>query len=191
MPEYRRWFVPGGTVFLTVVTFGRAPLLAEPAGVDRLRRAVAAVRAERPFEFPAAVILPDHAHFLWTLPPGDSDYPKRVGRMKALFTKSLPATDGHKSAPSASRRRHREGGVWQRRYWEHTIRDEDDFKTHLDYIHFNPVKHGVATCPHAWPWSSFARWVRAGEYTPDWGCACGGKEVKFPHLDRVASNAGE
>jgi putative transposase len=191
MPEYRRWFVPGGTVFLTVVTYDRAPLFADPADVDRLRRAISAVRSEWVFEFSAAVVLPDHVHFLWALPPGDAKYPKRIGRMKALFTKSLSDEDERRSAPSESRRRHRESGVWQRRYLEHTIRDEDDFKNHLDYIHYNPVKHGLVACPHAWPWSSFGRWVAAGEYTPEWGCSCGGQEVRFPHLDQVAPNAGE
>jgi putative transposase len=144
-----------------------------------------------PFEFAAAAVLPDHAHFLWTLPPGDTSYSKQIGRMKVEFVRRLPVTHPARRPPTHSRANHRESGVWQRRFWEHTIRDEDDFKTHLDYIHFNPVKHGLVSCPHHWPYSSFPDWVKAGEYALDWGCVCSGRAASFPHLDRVAPHAGE
>ena len=109
------------------------------------------LRRERPVDVLAAVIMPDHIHFIWELPPDDHDFSKRVGRLKVLFTRSLPPTADIRRAESLSRLAHREAAVWQRRFWEHTIRDEHDFRRHLDYIHYNPVKHGLATCPHSWP----------------------------------------
>jgi putative transposase len=191
MPQYRRPYVPGGTVFLTLVTFGRAPLFREALNVSRLRRAVAEVRKVWSFEIPGAVVLPDHAHFLWELPPNDADYSKRVGRIKVLFTQALHGTGSQPAHLSESRRRHRESDVWQRRFWDHMIRDEDDFAKHLDYIHFNPVKHGLVTCPHDWPYSSFALWVKREAYPPDWACCCDGRPVKLPDFGSIASRAGE
>jgi len=159
MPEYRRMDAPGGTFFLTIVTYERTPLFTERANVELLRTIIGSVQRERPFVFPGAVILPDHLHFIWELPASDTDFSTRVGLLKARFTKALgdqPATRGR---VLVSRRRHRERSVWQRRFWEHTIRDEQDFETHMDYMHYNPVKHGLARCPHAWPYSSFHHWV--------------------------------
>ena len=142
---------------------------------------------ERPFDIPAAVVLPDHVHFLWTLPEGDTDYPTRVGRTKAVFTRSLAADDPRRMAPTVSRDVHRESGVWQRRYWEHTIRDEDDFKAHLDYVHYNPVRHGYVRSAREWSYSSFSRWVARGEYDSDWGAG----PVDADRMDRIATEAGE
>jgi putative transposase len=156
MPECRRMRVAGGRYFLTVVTEKRRPLFEGAAAVGRLRASAATARAERPFAFRGAVVLPDHFHWLIELPPGDSDYSTRMGRIKALFTKSIPAVDRPNDPITASRRRRREQMIWQRRFWEHTIRDERDFAAHLDYIHYNPVKHGYVRCPHAWPWSSYS-----------------------------------
>jgi REP-associated tyrosine transposase len=180
VPNYRRAFAPGGTLFLTLVTYRRVPIFSEPGHVDRLRVALMQVRQEAPFQIPAAVVLPDHAHFLWSLPPGDTDYSRRVGRMKVLFTRSLGRRAASCTEVGASRRKHREAGIWHRRLWEHTIADEEDFERHLDYIHYNPVKHGLATCPHLWPYSSFSRWVSTGHYHPEWGCSCGERRVKPP-----------
>jgi len=187
MPDYRRYFVPGGTVFLTVITGDRTPLFSDPANVELLRVALRAVHAEWPFEITAAVVLPDHMHFLWRLPAGDDAYSKRVGKMKAEFTKCL----GVERDRSESQLKHRDSGVWQRRFWEHTVRDEDDFQNHLDYIHYNPVKHGCVTCPHAWPHSTFANWMKSGDYHAEWGCSCGGRAVSVPPHDRIAAAAGE
>ncbi len=170
MPDYRRLWVPGGTYFLTLATHQRRHRFVDESAVGRLRAALRAVAVERPFRVDAAVVLPDHLHFLWTLPAGDGDLSTRVGRMKALFTRSL---GGEAASAVDSRRRHRERDVWQRRYWDHLIRDRDDWDQHLDYVHFNPVKHGHATCPHAWPWSSFPKWVARNRYAADWKCACG------------------
>lgn len=194
MADYRRADQPGGTYFFTLVTYERIPLFADAANVDRLRAAVLAVMNERPFEFVAGVVLPDHAHYLWTLPASDADFSTRIGRMKVLFTKSLRANGGqcppYNEPPvgwappttprSASRIKHRDADVWQRRFWEHLIRDQDDLNRHLDYIHYNPVKHGLATCPHAWPASSFDKWVTRRNYEPDWCCQCSGRAIQPP-----------
>jgi putative transposase len=185
MPNYRRVRVPGGAVFLTIVTRGRRPLFARPDAVAKLRLALRQVRAEAPFAIPAAVVLPDHAHFLWVLPPGDWDYSRRVGRMKVRCTRSLRC--GVEDVNGTGRRG---GDVWQPRFWEHTIVDEVDFERHLDYIHINPVKHGLASCPHGWPHSSFARWVRLGHYPPEWGCCCGDRRP-WPPMVELGHDAGE
>jgi putative transposase len=191
VPNDRRAYVPGGTVVLTVVTYRRRPTLAGPAAVARLRRALRQVMREAPFAVPAAVVLPDHAHFLWALPRGDADDSRRVGRMNLLFTRALRGPGSARRAPTDSRRRHRESDVWHRRFWGHTIADEDDFERHVDYIHDNPVKHGLVTCPHLWPFSSFGRWVAAGHYPAGWGCCCGARRPAVPApVDWVAA-AGE
>ena len=178
MSEYRRWYIPGGSYFFTVVTYRRQPLLADPESVNQLRGALRRVRSEWPFEIVGAVVLPDHIHFIWTLPPGDADYSRRIGRMKALFSSNRADQCGNNPVVSASRRKHREREVWQRRFWEHMLRDEDDLKRHLDYIHYNCVKHGLAACPHAWPYSSFDRHVRERVYSSDWQCTCDGRTPK-------------
>ena len=191
MPEYRRAYVPGGTFFLTLVTYHRTPLFSDPENISRLRRAIAKTRTERPFEITGAVVLPEHIHFLWTLPPDDSDYSQRVSRMKILFTRSLR---GRRSLPqnvSASRRKHRESDVWQRRFWEHTIGDEADLEKHLDYIHYNPVKHGLVSCPHKWEYSSFRKWLERGNYEANWGCSCDGRQPQVPDFAEIAQKVGE
>ena len=148
MPEYRRAYVPGGTFFLTLVTYQRNSLFSDPENISRLRHAVATVKSEMPFYLTGAVILPDHIHFLWTLPVGDQAYSKRVGRLKVIFTQSLHGKGALPQNVSNSRRKHHESYIWQRRFWEHTIRDEGDFEQHLNYIHYNSVKHGLVSCPH-------------------------------------------
>ena len=144
MSRYRRYFVPGGTYFLTIVTHRRLPLFADPENIQRLRRAARIVKQQLPFDIVASVVLPDHVHFIWSLPPDDSAYSKRIGRLKVEFTRSVGEADG---ALSASRRKHRESGNWQRRFSEHTL-SEDDFDQYFDYVHYNPVKHGYVSCPH-------------------------------------------
>jgi putative transposase len=191
MPEYRRAYVAGGTYFLTVVTHRRAPILGGAEDVADLRRAVAEVKRKDPFEVVAAVVMPDHAHFLWSLPGGDTSYSRRVGRMKVGFSRHRQARSGRPAGLGPSGHRHRESGLWQRRFWEHTIRDENDLERHLDYIHWNPVKHGLATCPHVWPYSSFKTWVRRGLYPEDWGCRCDGRTPTVPDLAALEERAGE
>lgn len=191
MPEYRRMDAPGGTFFLTWVTQDRRPVLQSAKNVARLRAAVAEVKQRHPFEVLGAVILPDHVHFLWELPSGDGDFSKRVGMVKVAFTRAGRATGKDGPTGSRSRERHREAGIWQRRFWEHTIRDENDLAAHMDYIHYNPVKHGLASCPHAWPYSSFGKWVSEGRYDRDWACCCGGRTVSAPCFDAIADRVGE
>jgi putative transposase len=170
MSQYRRAYIPGATVFLTLVTYDRSPLFTKAESIAHLRHALKTVLVEMPFQFVAGVVLPDHLHFIWTLPHNDSNYSKRIGRMKALFTRSLRGERCLPTTFSRSRQRHRESDVWQRRFWEHTIQDEADFQKHFDYLHYNPVKHGLASCPYEWESSSFHRWVNCGWYEPDWGC---------------------
>ena len=172
MPNYRRIYVPDGTYFFTIVTYCCRPLFKNSDNIELLRSAVAKVKIEKPWKIIAAVILPDHIHFIWQLPPDDSNYSPRISRLKVLFTRAYKAQNPNNLEISRSRYRHRESDVWQRRFWEHLIKDEADLQQHLDYIHNNPVKHKLVSCPHLWKYSSFLRWVEKGRYTLDWGCAC-------------------
>ena len=172
MPNYRRMYVPGGIYFLTLVTHLRRPLFKESDNINLLRAATAKIKAEKPFEIIAAVVLPDHLHFLWQLPSNDSDYSQRVSRLKVIFTRAYKTNNSLSGEISASRLKHRESNIWQRRFWEHVIRDEADLQHHLDYIHYNPVKHGLVSCPHLWSHSSFSRWVKRDRYSQDWCCVC-------------------
>lgn len=166
MSNFRRVWVPGSTCFFTLALNDRSQsLLVEH--IDSLRDAFRMVRARRPFALIAAVILPDHLHCIWRLPAGERENGIRWRHIKACFSRAVPEM-GH---ASDSRHRRRERGVWQRRYWEHLIRDERDLQAHVDYIHFNPVKHGLVTRPADWPHSSLHRFVRRGWLPADWGCA--------------------
>jgi putative transposase len=139
-----------------------------------------------PFTINALVVLPDHLHSIWTLPPGDTAYPTRWGWIKKEFTKEWLAIGGAEGPISDARRQQGRKGVWQPRYWEHTLEDEDDFERHFDYIHYNPVKHGYAKCPRDWPWSTFHRWVAADVYPENWTCSQGGFVMDFSDIeDRV------
>lgn len=152
MSGYRRLRIPGGCYFFTVnLEDRRSDLLVRH--VDALREAVRSVRGARPFRIDAFVVLPDHLHAVWTLPDGDEDFPTRWRLIKKAFSGRLPAGEPR----SPSRRRRGERGIWQRRYWEHAIRDERDFAAHVDYVHVNPVKHGLAASPAEWPYSTVHR----------------------------------
>jgi putative transposase len=167
MSDYRRYFVPGATYFFTVVTERRAPLFADDSARRLLGSVIRRCLLRRPLKVLAVVLLPDHLHCLWALPSGDCAYSERWRWIKREFTRGWLACGGTEQPRRASRQRRR--GVWQRRFWEHTIRDETDLDNHFDYIHFNPVKHRLVQRPRDWPWSSFHRWVRAGHYRPNWG----------------------
>jgi putative transposase len=169
MSNYRRNFIPGGTFFFTLVTHQRRQFLATPAARCCLREALRKVRRDWPFALDAIVLLPDHLHCIWTLPPGDAAYDVRWKRIKHCFTTSYLSAGGSEGAISASRASKRERGIWQKRYYEHTVRDDDDLKRCVDYIHVNPLKHGLVARVRDWPWSSFHRYVTLGEYSPDWG----------------------
>jgi putative transposase len=163
MPNYRRLRVPGGTYFFTVNLFDRRSSRLV-ACIDALRDAVRETREILPFHVDAWVVLPEHMHCVWTLPEGDSDFPGRWQAIKITFSKSL-RRDEPRSTLMVKRR---ERGIWQRRYWEHVIRDDRDYATHMDYIHFNPVKHGLVQSPGEWPFSTFRRCVAAGRYPANW-----------------------
>ena len=169
MPNYRRNFVPGGTYFFTCVTYQRRPILTTDIGRRCLREAIQKVQGDHPFELFAIVLLPDHWHTVWVLPPGDDRYPLRWMRIKEEFTERWLEAGGTELPQSESREKHRQRGVWQKRYWEHTVRDEDDLKRCVDYTHWNPRKHKLAARVRDWEWSSFHRMVREGEYDIDWG----------------------
>lgn len=122
-----------------------------------------------PFEVEAICLLPDHIHCIWTLPEEDEDYSRRWKEIKRLFTKGYLEEIGPGEYRNESRKKRGEAAIWQRRFWEHAIRDESDLSRHIDYIHFNPVKHGLVQAPRDWAWSSFHRYVKMGYYDPDWG----------------------
>jgi putative transposase len=169
VPNYRRHYVPGGTYFFTVVTHERRPLFETDEAATLLRTAMREVRAKRPFEVLAIALLPDHLHCVWALPEADADYSTRWRQIKEAFTRSFLGGGGTEGASSASRQRHHERAVWQRRFWEHTCRDQDDLNRCIDYIHWNPVKHGLVARVSAYRRSSFHRHVAEGVYPPDWG----------------------
>ncbi|TWT32192.1 Transposase IS200 like protein [Posidoniimonas corsicana] len=171
MPNYRRAFVPGGTFFFTIVTHHRRCFLTEPAARQILRNSFRLVRARFPFAVEAIVLLPDHLHCVMTLPAGDADFSTRWNQIKGGFTRGWLAAGGAEGPRSASRESKRERGVWQRRGYEHSCRDEEDLKRCIDYVHVNPLKHGLVDRVIDWPWSSFHRYVRAGEYSKYWGNA--------------------
>ena len=153
MPNYRRLFVPGGTYFFTVNLHDRSSDLLIRR-IDVLRQAYKYVSERHPFETAAIVVLPDHLHCIWRPPPHDSDFSMRWRLLKERFTKSLP------SGVASEGRRRGERAVWQRRFWEHAVRDDDDFENHVNYIHFNPVKHRYVTNPDDWPYSTWREYKR-------------------------------
>lgn len=169
MPEYRRSKEPGGTFFFTLVTFNRIPLFASPKNYENLRSAWKDVQTRHPFETIAVCVLPDHIHAIWKLPEGDADYPMRWKEIKRQFTREYLRYNKNGILRSESQQIQGEAAIWHRRYWEHTVRDEEDLNTHIDYVHINPLKHGLITRVSDWPWSSFHRYVRNGIYTDVWG----------------------
>ena len=162
MVYYRRNFLPGGTFFFTATLADRRSS-ALVNHIDLLKRAFRVTRRERPFVVDAVVVLPDHLHVVMTLPSNDADYPGRWKRFKSLFTRLVARRGGFE------RNRRGEYSLWQRRFWEHTIRDENDLMRHIDYIHYNPVKHGLVSQVSDWPHSSFHRYVKTGALAKDWG----------------------
>jgi putative transposase len=171
MPNYRRARVPGGSFFFTVVTERRQQVLTEEPVRLALREAIRSVRRDRPFQVDGWVLLPDHMHAIWTLPTDDPDYATRWRLIKAQVTQRLGAAYRSPALMTTRRQAKGQGSLWQHRYWEHWLRDDADVQRHLDYLHFNPVKHGLVSRAADWPWSSFHRFVAAGMYPPDWGLA--------------------
>lgn len=168
MPNYRRAYVPGGTYFFTVVTADRKHLFGNAGAASLLGDVIWQCMSRHPFEMIAIVLLPDHLHALWSLPPGDNKFSMRWAWIKREFTREWLAAECAEHADSATKHGQRRRSVWQRQFWEHSIRDESDLEAHFNYIHYNPVKHGYVERPRDWPWSSFHNWVKRGHYPIDW-----------------------
>jgi putative transposase len=169
MPEYRRIRVKGGSYFFTVVTCERRPCLIDDQVRTALRTGIQEVREALPFSIDAWILLPDHLHAIWTLPENDANFGSRWAVIKRAVSRQcgyLAANDGPSNESPAKRG---ESGIWQRRFWDHLIRDDLDFQRHLDYLHWNPVKHGYVKRVIEWPYSTFHRYVQQGLYPPGWG----------------------
>jgi putative transposase len=163
--QYRRTNIPGASYFFTLTLQDRqSSLLTEK--INELRFSFQHVMQSLPFMLDGIVILPDHMHLIMTLPPNDLIYSQRISFIKSTFSRQLQTIE----PVSSSRQTKRERGIWQRRFWEHFIRDEQDYIHHMNYIHFNPVKHGYVESPAKWAYSSIHRYIKLGVLSSDWGC---------------------
>ena len=171
MPNYRRAFVPGGTWFFTVNLLQRHNNDLLVREINLLRQVVRNVQQKHPFHIDAWVVLPEHMHCVFTLPPDDCNFSLRWRLIKAGFSRSLPKTEHLSSVRKAAGER----GIWQRHYWEHLIRDDIDYQRHVDYVHVNPMKHGYVKQVQDWPYSTFHRYVKSGVYPVDW---CGDLNIE-------------
>ena len=167
---YRRARVQGATYFFTVNLADRSSD-ALVRNIGALRESMASVKATHPFSLVAMVVLPDHLHTIWRLPENDANYSVRWSLLKAGFSRRIEKTES--IAPSRALKRER--GLWQRRFWEHQIKDEDDLARHIDYIHYNPVKHGWTDSPVKWAHSTLHGYIERGLLPENWG-GCGGDE---------------
>jgi putative transposase len=179
MTYYRRMRT-GHTFFFTLVSFDRRPILCHPKIRDSLRIAIQNLRQSHPFSIDGWVLLPDHLHCIWTLPEGDSDFSTRWSLIKRSVSRFSPEVALDPDARDASAKKHRESTIWQRRFWEHLIRDDIDFERHLDYIHFNPVRHGYAGRAIDWPYTTIHRYVKDGIYPSDWS---GGADPEWGNFE--------
>lgn len=162
MPNYLRYHLPNHLVFITLVTADRKPFLLNY--LSQFRTSIEQVKNKHPFNITAMVVLPDHCHFIMKMPENDCDFSNRINQIKGKFSRLIL----DQTILSQSRINRQERGVWQRRFWDHVIRDQDDFKRHMDYIHYNPVKHRYVNACKDWPYSSFHRLVKEGLYDENW-----------------------
>ena len=169
MSNYQRVYIPGGTYFFTLVTHKRLSFLTSPHARKVLHESWRDVQRKWAFSLIALYLLPDHLHCIWKLPDNDSDYSARWQRIKSTFSMNIDPAVLPRAKSSDSRISKREVAVWQRRFWEHAIRDQTDLNRHIDYIHFNPVKHRCVLKAAEWPWSTFHCYLSHGVYDPDWG----------------------
>lgn len=183
MSRYRRAAIPGATYFFTVVTYRRRPILCDAP----VRAAIQTVRARHPFTIDAWVLLPDHLHCLWTLPPDDANFAGRWALIKRLVSRACAADYHRADWLTASKTKHRESTFWQRRYWEHCIRNDLDYSRHVDYIYINPVKHGLVYRVCDWPYSTFHRDVSRGRYPHDWAGSLDTLTLGVGEPDRLSS----
>ncbi|MBU0674614.1 MAG: transposase [Proteobacteria bacterium] len=170
MSDYRRAKNKGGTYFFTVVTYRRERFLCDDDIRGLLRDAIAAARRTHPFVIDAWVLLPDHLHCIWILPPDDHAFGLRWSMIKRYVSQRCHRLQRPDRLNASQRKRH-ELTLWQRRFWEHLIRDEKDLRNHCDYIHYNSVKHGLVASPKDWPYSTFHRYVEDGIYPSSWGAS--------------------
>jgi putative transposase len=168
MSHYRRADTAGATYFFTVVSYRRQRILCDEPLRTALRDSIKEVKSRYPFTIDAWVLLPDHIHCLWTLPPGDANFSLRWSMIKRKVSLACAARYKNPEWITSSKKKHRESTLWQRRYWEHQIRDQQDLSRHIDYIHYNPVKHGWCSSPNEWPYSTLHRYVEAGKYPENW-----------------------
>jgi putative transposase len=187
MPNYRRNFLEGGTYFFTLTTHHRRRFLVDEPAPRILGDVIRACQARWAFHADAIVLLPDHLHLVITLPHGDDRYPTRLGWIKKEFSKRWIAGGGDQAAQSEGRVNDSRVGVWQSRYWEHTVRSEQDMERIMDYVHYNPVKHGLASRPADWPWSSIHRYVKSGVLPIEWGSTF----APPAHFEPIAGFVGE
>ena len=166
MSHYRRPHLAGASYFFTVALADRRSDLLV-SHIDELRQAYRHVQSQYPFSTVAICVLPDHLHAIWRMPADSGDFSLRWRLLKTYFSRHFPTAVDR----SSSKIRQGEKGIWQRRYWEHQLRDDDDLQRHVDYIHFNPVKHGLVSRACDWPYSSFHRYVARGWLPADWGIA--------------------
>ncbi len=182
LSNYRRSYT-GRTYFFTAVTQNRRRWLTSDLARSTLRHSIAEVRQKRPFEIVAIVLLPDHLHTVWELPREDVDFSTRWRHLKSSFTRRWHELGGMTFSTRESQNRRGERGLWQRRFFEHQCRDEEDLKRCVDYIHVNPLKHGYVTRVLDWPWSSFHRYLAQGEYSPEWGSSENWYGDEFLHFE--------
>ncbi len=168
MTDYRRIHMKGKTSFFTVVTYNRMPLFSNRPAVDTLRSSIRKTHQKYPFDLEAICILPDHLHCIWTLPEEDERSGLRWASIKSRFSRLFAQHQQMEKPASESRAKRRESGYWQRRFWEHVIISEEDYIKHFDYIHYNPVKHGLTEKPGEWEWSTFRKYVQTGVYDEEW-----------------------
>ena len=180
--RYRRAKVKGGTYFFTVVTYNRIKIFSRSSNVELLRQAFRNVIKRHPFKIDASVLLPDHLHCIWTLPHSDDNYSTRWRLIKSYFSRNFDQRNvgwfevRNPTTTTTSRLKKKEKPIWQRRFWEHLIRNDEDLRRHVEYIHYNPVKHGLTKAPGNWEYSSFHRYVDQGIYDVKWGA---GNKIEF------------
>jgi len=167
MPEYRRVYVPGGTYFFTVVTYQHRKIFHDPQACELLKVIWSKVIKNFPFTTNTFCLLPDHFHCVITLPQNDTNFSIRLREIKRLFSVSFH--DEKNNSLNCSRQKRSEKNIWQRRFWDHLIRNEKDFNNHIEYTHFNPVKHGYVNQVKDWEYSSFHKYVKSGWIDPNWG----------------------
>jgi putative transposase len=168
MSNYRRNFVAGGTFYFTLVTYDRRPILTTELGRRCMRESIATIKHISPFKLFAVCLLPDHLHSVWIMPPGDADYPTRWKRIKHEFSTRWLAGGGTEAEVTSAQKREGRRGIWQPRFWEHTVRDDEDLERCVDYIHWNPRKHELVRRVNDWAYSSFHRFVAEGQYEENW-----------------------